>query len=110
MRSWTVFRITLDTRVADVGKLWFAWFSTHESAVQTVQRYEASLKGAIRRELGSLTLAELTNGGVRRFIRDIADAGHVSEARNSMVVIRHLLASAIESGIEKPELLIFDDF
>lgn len=110
MSSWTATRISPETTISELGALWFSWFSARDRAVQTLQRYEASLVGTIRRDLGSLALGELTNGQIRAFVRAIADAGHVSEARNSRVVIRHVLAFAVENGFDRPELLNFDGF
>lgn len=72
--------------------------------------FARNLNGPIHRDLGNLALGELTNGKVRSFVRAIADAGHTSEARNTRVVIRHVLAFAVEQGYDKPELMNFDRF
>jgi len=108
--GWSAQALNSRTTFRELGILWLADYRTKGSAVQSVQRYESSLNGAVDRALGALTLGELNNGLLRRTVRAIAEAGHVAEARTCRVVIRGVLGYAVEQGAVSPQLINFDGF
>jgi integrase len=109
LENWDTGSFSATMTVDTLGGLWLVEIRQDAGlAVQTVQRYEASLRGRIHAELGALTIQELTNARLRRFIRSIDQSGHLSEARNSRVVLRGLLAFGVENGVGTAEVFNFD--
>ena len=96
-----------DPLFSTLGAQWLI-LKKRRLAVQSAQRYEATLTGSIGRAIGTLSISELTNPMLRRLIRRIEDDGHSSEARTARVVLRGVLAHGAEMGVCKPELFNFD--
>jgi integrase len=90
--------INRETRINRLGELWIEEITAEERlAVQTLQRYEASLKNAINPELGNLRIRECTVGRIDKVLRTIAK-DHPSAAKGAKVVLRQMLALAVRHG------------
>lgn len=74
---------------------------------QTIQRHESSLNAHILPEFGDLRIRELSNRRLRKWVQGLA-ASHLAEARNSKVVLRHVLSLGADEGACEPSLYDFD--
>jgi integrase len=79
-----------------------------DRAIQTIQRYEATLKNSILPKIGELTIRELTNGRPRLLIKSLARSGRVSDARIARTVIRRVLAHGVENSVGSADTFNFD--
>jgi integrase len=65
---------------------------------QTKSRYVQSAHGAICRAFPEVTVTELTVSMVESFITGLANADHISEARNCRVVLRAMMRMAVANN------------
>ena len=107
LETWNAVVMSPTMTVRELGAHWLAQFRKSDRAPQTIQRYEATLRGAVDRELGSLTLQELSNGRIRQLVRELAEE-HLAEARSFRVVVRAVLAHGAEYDVCSPTLFNFD--
>ncbi|MEY9950582.1 tyrosine-type recombinase/integrase [Leifsonia sp. EB34] len=98
-----------DMTLRELAQRWLDDYRTQKPApkAQTVQRHESSLNAHLLPAFGDLSIAELSNPRLRKWLRTLGSE-HLAEARNSRVVLRHVLAKGAEEGICSPELLNFD--
>jgi integrase len=90
--------ITRETRVRILGELWLDEVLAEERlAVQTLQRYETSLRSAILPALGNLRIREATVGRLDKFLRAIAK-DRPSAAKGVKVVLSQMFALAVRHG------------
>ena len=108
LATWGAVVLSPTMTVRELGESWLTEFRKSDRAIQTIQRYEATLRGAVDREFGSLTIQELTNGKLRTAINDLK-VEHLAEARNFRVVIRAVLAHGAEHDICSPALFNLDN-
>lgn len=98
-------RVKSTTKIGELVEIYVtALQSNPRLKSQTKARYLQSARGAITRALPEITVSELTVGMVERFITGLADADHISEARNCRVVLRAMMRMAIadDAVIQNP--------
>jgi integrase len=87
--------ISPDMRIARLGELWLdEVIAEGRVTPQTIDRYETSLRTAIRPALGNLRLREATVSRLDRFFKTIA-AKHPAKARGAKVVLGQMLGMAV---------------
>jgi integrase len=90
--------ITADMRINRLSELWLDEIITEERITpQTVDRYERSLRTAIRPAAGNLRLREASVSRLDRLLKAIA-AKHPSKARGAKTVLRQMFAMAVRHG------------
>jgi integrase len=90
--------ITRETRVSTLGESWIDEITAEERlSMQTIQRYEATLRNAILPALGKLRVREATVGRLGRFLRHIAK-DHPSAAKLAKIVLGQMFALAVRHG------------
>ncbi|GAA4150189.1 hypothetical protein [Leifsonia shinshuensis] len=95
-----------DALLRPEGRHWTDFFAPTPSP-QTVQRHESSLSAHILPAFGDLSVSELSNPRLRKWIKALAK-DHLAEARNSRVVLRHVLSKGADEGVCTPSLFDFD--
>ncbi|GIJ07285.1 tyrosine-type recombinase/integrase [Micromonospora andamanensis] len=90
--------ITRETHVSRLAELWVEEIIAEERlALQTIQRYQTSLRTRIVPALGSLRIREASVGRLDKFLRDIAKE-HPSAAKGAKVVLGQMFALAVRRG------------
>ena len=90
--------ISRETRISALAELWVEEITAEERiAVQTIHRYQASLRTTILPALGNLRIREATVGRLDRFLRDIAK-DRPSAAKGVKVVLGQMFALAVRHG------------
>src|SRR5690606_37394630 len=87
--------VVTDPKFAVLAAEWLT-FKRRTLAVQSVQRYEATVFGSVGKKIGDLSISELNNPMLRRVIRNLIDDDHAPEARTARVVLRGVLAYGAE--------------
>ncbi len=89
--------ITGNTRINQLADLWLAELIAEDRlALQTIHRYETSVRTAIRPGLGNLRVREATTSRLDKFLKALAD--RPSAARGAKVVLEQMLAMAVRHG------------
>jgi integrase len=90
--------ISRETRISTLADLWVEEITAEERlALQTVHRYQTSLRTAILPALGNLRVREVSVGRLDKFLRGIAK-DHPSAAKGAKVVLGQMLALAVRHG------------
>jgi integrase len=89
--------ITANTRINQLADLWLAELTAEDRlALQTIHRYETSVRTAVRPGLGNLRVREATTSRLDRFLKALAD--RPSAARGAKVVLGQMLGLAVRHG------------